>query len=286
MGPDRFWIALVDVRPDTPENRDWLASFGDNSGGGFVHVMGMARSSRAFQQAVADSLAEHGWTGASFDDLELLSSLKGKQPLSPAFEEMERALLKTGALQFGRYFLYPQEDAPIPDWLAQEAENRRLTETQSAVLADLSLMLRQLDLPRLDEGLGVTGQGTDVLEVYLPHRDEQAPDLAITVTRDQEITFDYQYGHVHFGPGLGADWVREALEFLYGALQGGVKVQVWAAEDKLLQSRALILLENGEWHPFALWSTTPEPLTDEEPTFEKELSYLDPEGPQDTQKIR
>jgi hypothetical protein len=273
MSSDRFWIALVDVHPDTTENPDWLEIFGENASGGFVHVMGLARSPQEFERSVREDLAVHRWRVASFDDLELLSDLKSREPLSAAFEAMEKALLKTGDLQFGRFFLYPPEEIAIPDWLAHESQDRRLTLTQSMVLSNLSRMLRHLELPELDRGIGLTGQWSEMLEVHLPHRAESELDVTILVHLDEEITIDYEYGHVHFNPSVGADWIDQALEFIYGALQAGVKVEIWATGDKLEQSRASILLENGEWHPFPLWSATPDPVPGD-PSVVKMLSFL------------
>ena len=277
MSSERFWIALVDVHPDTPQNPDWLETFGENASGGFVHVMGLARSPEAFERTVRDDLATHAWRAASFDDLELLSDLKSREPLSAAFEAMEKELLRTGDLQFGRFFLYPPDEIGIPEWLTHESEDRRLTLTQSMVLSNLSRMLRHLELPLLDRGIGLTGQGSEMLEVHLPHRDESELDVTVLVHVDEEITIDYEYGHVHFNASVGADWTSQALEFLYGALQAGVKVEIWATGDKLEQSRASILLENGDWHPFPLWSATPEPVPGE-PSVVKLLSFLEPEN--------
>jgi hypothetical protein len=274
MSPDRFWIALVDVRPDKPGNPAWLESFGDSAGGAFVHVMGLAPNPRAFRKAIGDHLAGQGWLAATFDDTELLSALKAREPLSPAFEEMERNVVRTGELQLGRFFLYPPEDVATSEWLARESEDQRLSLTQSAVLNNLSRMLRHLPLSQLDEGIGLTGQGSQVLEVHLPHRDPLELDLTILVRQEEEITIDYEYGHVHFNSAAGTDWVSQALEFVFGALQAGVKVEIWAAGDKLQQSRALILLENGDWHPFAMWSATPDAPAGGIPTIVKVLSFL------------
>lgn len=278
MSSDRFWIALVDVHPDSPDNPDWLEMFGDSASGGFVHVMGMARTPESFQREIRRELANSGWRAASFDDLELLSDLKSKEPLSDAFEEMEKTLLRTGELQYGRFFLYPPDDVATPKWLAQESEDRRLTLTQSAVLNNLSRMLRHLSLPQLDQGIGLTGQGSEILEIHLPHREPSELDVTILVQQDDEITVDYEYGHVHFNSAAGADWNNQALEFIYGALQGGVKVEMWASGDKLEHSRALILLENGDWHSFAMWSATPGSVPEEAPSIVKFLSFLGPEA--------
>lgn len=274
MSPDRFWIALVDVRPDDPGNPAWLESFGDSAGGAFVHVMGLAPHPKAFRKAIRDDLARQGWLAATFDEIELLSDLKSREPLSAAFEEMERKVLRTGELQLGRFFLYPLEDIATIEWLADESEDRRLSLTQSAVLSNLSGMLRQLTLPQLDQGIGLTGQGSEVLEVHLPHRDPLELDLTILIRQEEEITIDYEYGHVHFNSAAGADWVSQALEFVYGALQAGVKVEIWVAGDKLQQSRALILLENGDWHPFPMWSATPDGPAGDAPAIVKVLSFL------------
>ncbi|HEX2178566.1 MAG TPA: hypothetical protein VHL54_03460 [Actinomycetota bacterium] len=278
MSRDRFWITLVDVIPDTPDNQDWLEYFGDRAAGGFVHVMGMARSPAGLQEAITAELARHRWVPRAFDDLELLTDLKAREPLSQAFEEMEAELLRSGELQFGRFFLYPSKELATTDWLAREAEDPRLSFTQSTVLNNLSGMFRQLSLPRLDEGIGLTGQGRDVLEIHFPHREETELDLTIQVRVDEEITVDYEYGHVHFNPGVGEDWVSQALDFVYGALQGGVKVEIWATGDKLEKSRASILLDNGEWYPLALWSATPDPPPTAEPQVVKLLSFTYPEG--------
>ncbi|HEX2148738.1 MAG TPA: hypothetical protein VHI31_00980, partial [Actinomycetota bacterium] len=159
MSPDRFWITLVEVIPDTPDNQDWLEYFGDGAAGGFVHVMGMARSPAGLQEAITTELARHRWIPRAFDDLELLTDLKSREPLSLAFEEMEAELLQTGDLQFGRFFLYPSQEQSTMEWLAREAEDPRLSFTQSTVLNNLSGMFRQLSLTRLDEGIGLTGQG-------------------------------------------------------------------------------------------------------------------------------
>ncbi|MEX0790276.1 MAG: hypothetical protein WD178_05810 [Actinomycetota bacterium] len=274
MSPDRLWIVLVDVRPDSPDNPAWLETFGDSAGGAFVHVMGLAPHSEAFQGAVGETLAGQGWRAATFDDLELLSDLKSREPLSASFEAMEGHLLRTGELQFGRFFLYPREDIATSKWLASESQDRRLTLTQSSLLSNLARMLGHLTLPGLDQGIGLTGQGSEVLEVHLPHRDQSELDLTILVRLDEEITIDYEYGHVHFNPSAGPDWVNQALEFLYGALQAGVKVEIWAAGDRLEQSRALILLENGDWHPFAMWSATPDAPAAGAPGIVKVLSFL------------
>lgn len=276
---NRFWITLVDVHPGTPDNSEWLAAFGDSASGGFVHVMGLAKTPEALHEAIGRELAGHGWRAASFDDTEPLAALKGRESLSEAFEEMEKALLRTGDLQFGRFFLYPAEELSTPEWLALEAEDRRLTITQSTVLTNLSRMLQSLTLPQLDHSVGVTGQGTDALHIHLPHRDEAELDLTILVTSDTEITVDYEYGHLHFNREVGTDWVDQALDFLYGALQGGVKVEIWSTDGRLEHSRALILLENGDWHPFPLWSTTPTPGPSGEPTVVKVLSFLGGQAP-------
>lgn len=276
MSPDRFWITLVDVIPDTPDNQDWLEYFGDSAAGGFVHVMGMARSPAGLQEAITAELAGHRWIPRAFDDLELLTDLKSREPLSQAFEEMEAELLRTGELRFGRFFLYPSHELSTMEWLAREAEDPRLSFTQSTVLNNLSGMFRELSLPRLDEGIGLTGQGREELEIHVPHQDETELDLTIQVRMDEEITVDYEYGHVHFNPGVGEDWVSQALDFVYGALQGGVKVEIWATGDKLEQSQASILLDNGEWYPLALWSATPDPAPAAEPQVVKFLSFTDP----------
>lgn len=275
MGPDRFWIALVDVSPGTPDNPEWINAFGGSAGGGFVHVLGMARSQESFRRLVRDDLARHGWEARSFEEVELLAVVKAREPLSPALEELERKLLRTGGLQFGRFFLYPRQETSTSDWLAQEASDERLSLTQSAVLSNLSRMLRSVDLPQLDESVGLTGQGDEEMEISLPHRLDDELDLSVIVRGDELITMDYGYGHVHFGPGAGTDWIGEALEFLFGALQGGVKVEIWATGDKLEQSRALLLLENGDWLPCSLWSATPDPAAGP-PLAVKKLSFLDP----------
>ena len=274
VSADRFWIALVDVRPDSPDNPDWLEMFGDSAGGGFVHVMGLAPGPKAFQRAISTELAGHGWRAASFDDLDLLSDLNSREPLSAAFESMEKDLLRTGELQFGRFFLYPPADIATTEWLAQESEDQRLSLTQSSMLSNLSRMLGHLTLTQLDEGIGLTGQGSEILEIHLPHQNPSELDVTIVVRRDEEVTIDYEYGHVHFNSSVGADWVSQALEFIFGALQGGVKVEIWADGDKLRQSRALILLENGDWHPFSMWSATPDPDFEDPPSIVKVLSFL------------
>lgn len=278
MGPDRFWIALVDVSPVTPDNAEWLEAFGGSSGGGFVHVLGMARDRDGFRRVVQDDLARHGWVAGAFEEIERLSIVKAREPLSPALEELEERLLRTGDLQFGRFFLYPRQEASIAEWLAQEAADERLTLTQSAVLSNLSRMLSSLDLPQLDDGVGLTGQGSPELEISLPHRSDEELDLVIVVRSDDEIVMDYGYGHLHFAPEAGNDWIGQALEFLYGALQGGVKIEIWATGDKLEQSRALLLLENGDWYPLPMWSATPDPEAARPPAVVKTLSFLEPEG--------
>ncbi len=274
MSSDRFWITLVDVSPNTPTNQDWSDYFGESAAGGFVHVMGLARSPAAFRDAITAELASHRWVAEAFDDLELLSDLKSREPLSPAFEEMEAELLRTGELQFGRFFLYPSQELSTTDWLARESEDPRISFTQSTVLNNLSRMFRHLSLPQLEEGIGLTGQGRDELEIHLPHRDETQLDLTVQVRLDEEITVDYEYGHLHFNSGIGDDWVSQALEFVYGALQGGVQVELWATGDKLEHSRASILLENGEWFPFPLWSATPDPAPAGDPLVVKVLSFV------------
>jgi hypothetical protein len=271
---DRFWIVLVDVHPDSPDNADWVRMFGDSAGGGFVHVMGLAPGPEAFQREIRKDLAGHGWEAASFDDLELLSDLKAREPLSAAFESMEKDVLRTGELQFARFFLYPPADIATTEWLAQESEDQRLSLTQSTLLANLSRMLRHLTLSQLDEGIGLTGQGSEILEIHLPHQNSSELDVTILVRRDEEVTVDYEYGHVHFNSSVGADWVSQALEFIFGALQGGVKVEIWADGDKLQQSRALILLENGDWHPFPMWSATPSAALGEPASIVKVLSFV------------
>ncbi|HEU4866139.1 MAG TPA: hypothetical protein VFV09_00285, partial [Actinomycetota bacterium] len=135
-------------------------------------------------------------------------------------------------------------------------------------------MLRHLDLSQLDEGIGLTGQGSEVLEIHLPHQNPSELDVTILVRRDEEVTVDYEYGHVHFNSSVGADWVSQSLEFIFGALQGGVKVEIWADGDKLQQSRALILLENGDWHPFPMWSANPSPALGEPAAIVKVLSFV------------
>lgn len=274
MSADRVWIALVDVHPDSPDNPDWLDLFGDGAGGGFVHVMGLTPGPEALQRAIDAELAAHGWAAASVDDIELLSDLKSREPLSAAFETMEQQLLRTSEMQFGRFFLYPPADIPTTEWLAQESEDERLSLSQSSMLNNLSRMLRHLTLPQLDEGIGLTGQGSDILQIHLPQQNPSELDVTILVHRDEEVTVDYEYGHVHFNSSLGADWLSQALEFVFGALQGGVKVEIWADGDKLRQSRALILLENGDWHPFPMWSATPDPVVDDPPSIVKVLSFL------------
>lgn len=274
VSADRFWIALVDVRPDSRDNPDWLEMFGDSAGGGFVHVMGASDGPEGFTRAISAELAAHGWGAASFDDLELLSELKAREPLSTAFELMEKDLLRTGQLQFGRFFLYPPADIATTEWLAQESQDQRLSLSQSSMLSNLSRMLRHLTLTQLDEGIGLTGQGSEILQIHLPHENPSELDVTILVHRDEEVTIDYEYGHVHFNSSVGSDWLSQALEFIFGALQGGVKVEIWADGDKLQQSRALILLENGEWHPFPMWSATPEPVAGDPPSIVKVLSFL------------
>ncbi|HEX2052777.1 MAG TPA: hypothetical protein VHJ78_03490 [Actinomycetota bacterium] len=273
---DRFWIALVDVFPGTPDDPEWVESFGDAAGGGFVHVLGMAKDAAAFRRAVAEALSGHGWEARGFEEVELLAAVKAREPLSPALEALESQLLRTGRLQFSRFFLYPRDESSTAAWLDQEAQDGRLSLTQSTVLANLARMLSSVELPELDESVGLTGQGSEELEVHLPHRSEAGLDLSILVRSDAEITVDYEYGHLHFSPELGNDWIGQALEFVYGALQGGVKVEIWATGDKLEQSRALLLLENGDWFPFPAWAATPDPDPAAEPVAVTKLSFLEP----------
>lgn len=275
MGTDRFWIALVDVRPNASDNTDWLEYFGENAAGGFVHVMGLARSPERFQQSIQAELQGRNWTAHSFDDLELLSTVKAREPLSSAFEALERELLRTGELQFGRFYLYPADQADPSDWLSSEGGDERLSRTQRIVLSNLAGMLRSLPLPGLGEGIGLTGQGTDELEIHLPHREPAELDVTILVRMDEEITVDYEYGHLHFLQREGEEWVDEALEFIYSSLQGGIRVEIWAVGDKLSHSRASILLENGEWFAFPMWSASLSPPAAEAPTETKLLSFLD-----------
>jgi len=277
MSPGRFWIALVEVRPDVPDNPQWLDSFGDSAGGAFVHVMGLGKSPSAFQDTVGADLARNGWVAAGFDDLEPLAALRAREPLSPALQQMEKALLATGDLQFGRFFLYPYDELSTPEWLAEEAQDPRLSLTQTTVLQNLARMLQRLSLPDLDESIGLTGQGSDELEIHLPHRSPTELDVTVLVCGDEEITIDYEYGHVHFTPKKGTDWISQSLDFLYGALQGGVRVQMWADAGRLTHSRALILLDNGGWQPYPLWSSHPDEEPDGEPTLTRFLSFLGPE---------
>lgn len=246
--------------------------------------MGLARNADALRRRVGAELANYGWSAASFDDVELLSAVKAREPLSHAFEEMERLLLKTGQLQFGRFFLYPLAELASAQWLAEESEDPRLSATQSALLENLAQMLGQLAPDLIAEDIGLTGQGTQTVDIFLPHREESELDLTIRVRGDVEITVDYGYGHLHFCGERGGEWALQALDFIYGALQGGVRVEIWARDGTVGWSRALLLLENGDWSPMTAWSALPEPLPETQPSVVKLLGFTGPAGTADAQE--
>lgn len=286
MGRGRFWIALVDVRPDTDTNPNWLEHFGDSAAGGFVHVMGLAPSSKQFVEMIREELSGFGWQAVSVDELELMSELKSREKLSPSFDAMEERLLQTGETQFGRFFLYPTNELTTPEWLATEAQDSRLTATQSTVVGNLGKMLESVDLPDLGSGVGVTGQGQESLEIVLPHRDPAESALRIRVVADSLITFDHGFGHIHFEPG--PDWVTDALELVYGALQGGVRVEIWTDPKgtTVEQSRVSMLLENGEWQAVAAWSASRNLDRRNEPDTVRVLSFAGARSVQESEKIR
>ena len=236
-----------------------------------MYVLALANDAGTFRSAVAEDLAKRHWLATEFQEVEPFGERATRAPVAQELFDLEDELLVTGEPQFGTWHLYFGEETSTTEWLRGEARSPDRSEAQKLVLDALGRMLEQVDTPRLG---GVSLQeDEDELTVTLAHEDETMPGLEVFVEKGQ-VVIDHGYGHLHFSEDKSPDWVDEALQFLYSALQGGVKVDVWEQDGELEKSMTFILLKGGEtWGEYVGWARTPDPSFDGLPTETRILTF-------------
>ena len=123
-------------------------------------------------------------------------------------------------------------------------------------------MLKQIELPLLD-GLDMAHEEDRIIVNLTHHEGIGAPDLAVSVG-DAEIVVDYGLSHAHSGKRAEDRPLDDAYDFIYSALQGGVKVEVWDRPDATIErTRTCILIEDRGWEPYTAEAPRPAPSFDD-----------------------
>ncbi|MGQ0679413.1 MAG: hypothetical protein ACT4OM_07140 [Actinomycetota bacterium] len=271
-GASEPWIGLVHVVPDKPDNVLWTEDFGSSTTGAYVHILAFASDKPSYQACIVEDLAANGWRADEIDEVQEFSSWSSGREVAPELFECAEELLISGEPQFGTWHLYfDDDDTSTEQWLMKEAQAPDRSEAQTRVLESLSRMLEQVDATALD-GISLQEEGPE-LTIGLNHVDDAIPELEVIVGVDH-IVVDHGFGHLHFSAGKQQDYLEEAMEFLFGALQGGVRVDAWMVEGELVKSMTYALLEGGsEWTEYSAWASEPDPSFDEPPTQTMVLNF-------------
>lgn len=266
------WIALVHIEPDVPGNPEWIKDFGNSSTGAFVNVLALAHDGESFKAAVAADLAGNNWRATDFEDLESFFDRSTNTAVAQELFDLADELAASGEPQFATWHLYFDEDTSTTEWLRLEAQSAGRSEPQIKVLDALAGMLDTLETSGLD-GVSIE-EDDEEITVVLAHEDESSFDFGIMVGRDH-VVIDHGYGHLHFSQDSSPEWMDDAVQFIFNALQGGVKVEAWEKKGELERSRTFIKLEGGEeWGEYSAWALEPNPSFDDTPTETKIISFI------------
>lgn len=265
------WIALVHIAPDEPGNPAWTKDFGNSSTGAYVNVLAMASDAESFRSVVAEDLAGNNWLATDFEDMEPFSDRSTSAAVTQELFDLEDELIATGDPQFATWHLYFDEDTSTTEWLRLEAQSDGRSEPQIKILDALAAMLERVEAPSL-EGVSIE-EDAEELTVVLAHEDESSYDFGILIGKDQ-VVIDHGYGHLLYSEEKSSDWMEEVLQFIFNALQGGVKVEAWEQDGELERSRTFIMLEGTEaWAEYSAWAVAPNPSFDDPPTETRIISF-------------
>jgi hypothetical protein len=264
------WIGLVEVKPTSWGEAQWREHFGE-AAGGFATAVALVTNAVEFQGAIAAALPEVGGKAVSFDDVETLESRRAQLRDGNLHDDLVAELERSRQPQFGVFYSYGAEEfESSADWLESQSERRDVTKLQSQVIRQIAGVLRDLDLPLL--GVDLTSKD-DRIVVNLTHGSDGDPYLAVSVAND-EVVVDYGLSHAHFGGDGEEKRVDEACDFIFSALQGRVKIEVWEKADGTIdRTRTSIMVEDGAWEFYTADAPSPSPSFDEPPTYTKLLSF-------------
>jgi hypothetical protein len=268
------WIGLVEVKPRRQGEPHWREHFGE-AAGGFATAVALVTSADEFQRAIAAALTEVGGEAVAFDDVETLESRRAQLRDGNLHEDLVAELEGSGQPQLGVFHNYGAEEFESgADWLESQSESSDLTKLRSQVLRQIAGMLRDLKLPLLG-GVNLANEEGRIV-VNLTHEIDGGPDLAVSVG-DDDVVVGYGLSHAHFGGDGEKKPVDDAYDFIFSALQGRVKIDVWEKADGTIdRTRTSIMVEDGGWESYTADAPSPSPSFDEPPTYTKLLSFASP----------
>jgi hypothetical protein len=268
------WIGLVEVKPSRQGEPQWREQFGE-AAGGFATAVALVTNAVEFERAIAAALTEVGGEAVAFDDVETLESRRAQLRDGNLHEDLVAELERSGQPQLGVFHNYGAEEfESSADWLESQSESSDLTKLQSQVLRQIAGMLRDLNLPLLG-GVNLANEEGRVV-VNLTHESDGGPDLAVSVG-DDDVVVDYGLSHAHFGGDGEKKPVDDAYDFIFSALRGRVKIEVWEKADGTIdRTRTSIMADDGAWEFYTADAPSPSPSFDEPPTYTKLLSFASP----------
>jgi hypothetical protein len=271
MANAAVWIGLVEVKPIRDDEPRWREHFGP-AAGGFASPVAFATDASEFQQAIGAALREVGGEAVYFEDVETLQSRRAQLRDPDLFSDLAAELERSGQPQLGSFHLFGAEEfESSAEWLESQSERGDLTKLQSQTLREIGRMLGRLDLPLLG-GVSLANEEARVI-VNLTHRTDGRPDLGVSIGED-DVVVEYGLGHAHFGGGVEKTPLGDANSFIFSALQGGVKIEVWEKPGGTIdRTRTLILAVDGAWDPLTTVATNPSVSFDTSPTYTRVLSF-------------
>jgi hypothetical protein len=275
MANGAIWIGLVEVKPVRDDEPRWRDHFGP-AAGGFANPVAFATDASGFQQAIAAALREVGGEAVSFEDVETLQSRRAQMGDSDLFSGLAAELERSGQPQLGSFHLFGAEEfESSAKWLESQSERGDLTKLQSQTLREIGRMLGRLDLPLLG-GVSLASEEARVI-VNLTHGTDGHPDLGVSIGED-DVVVEYGLGHAHFGGAVEEKTpLGDANSFIFSALQGGVKIEVWEKPGGTIdRTRTSILAVDGTWDPLTTVATNPSVSFDTSPTYTRVLSFASP----------
>jgi hypothetical protein len=274
MAKGVVWIGMVEVKPTSQGEARWREHFGE-AAGGYATAVALVTSAVEFQRAVAGALTEVGGEAVAFDDVETLESRRAQLRDGNPHEDLVAELKRSGQPQLGVFHNYGAEEfESSADWLESQSERADLTKLQSQVLRQIAAMLGDLDIPLLG-GVNLANEEGRIV-VNLTHESDGGLDLAVSVG-DDEVVVDYGLSHAHFGGDGEKKRLDDAYDFIFSALQGGVKIEVWEKPDGTIdRTRTSIMVDDGAWESYTTHAASQSPSFEEPPTYTKLLSFASP----------
>ncbi|MGH2684203.1 MAG: hypothetical protein ACRDJP_01900, partial [Actinomycetota bacterium] len=86
--------------------------------------------------------------------------------------------------------------------------------------------------------------GKHAVAIHVPHRKRPDDSLVLTVEKG-DIAVGFSYEHIHFFPEKDAEWVEEALYFIWDLLRGRIELELIFKGRVLLKTRTYRIADDG-----------------------------------------